>query len=186
VSTAAETAKTEVAARAVGLSKVYGSGDARVVALNEVDLTFSPPPGMASSIAVTTAATRSVFHEPGPLPAHRMPRRTQLGRHVLVRRTRGAGQDDPAAQRPRLRRRTATHPPLQRRPLLSRFPILWLDRPVPAGVGRDGSAWWTSSASPERAPVTTSTCSGRLGRPGPITQPTGASFRLWMISSTIP
>src|SRR4051795_7758435 len=41
LSTAAQTPKTTAAARAIGLSKVYGSGDARVVALDDVDVAFA-------------------------------------------------------------------------------------------------------------------------------------------------
>ncbi len=41
MSTAAEATETTAAARAVGLSKVYGSGDARVVALDDVDVAFA-------------------------------------------------------------------------------------------------------------------------------------------------
>jgi putative ABC transport system ATP-binding protein len=41
LSTAAEAIETTAAARAVGLSKVYGSGDARVVALDDVDVAFA-------------------------------------------------------------------------------------------------------------------------------------------------
>ena len=36
-----EVTETRVAAHAVGLSKVYGSGDARVVALDDVDVAFA-------------------------------------------------------------------------------------------------------------------------------------------------